>query len=84
VPQAWGKLPLKFVPCQTSGDIVELQIRMTGLLLILVVMQISKTMRDDRIKSIQLAGRPYWPLQKIHRSNRWEKRGPAHQREERL
>lgn len=38
--QAQGKLPLKFVPFQTSGNLAELQIGMTGLLLILVTMQI--------------------------------------------
>lgn len=50
VPQAQRKLPLKFVPSQTCGNFVELQIWMTGLLFVLVVMQVSKTLHDVQMK----------------------------------
>lgn len=45
VPQAQRKLPLKFVPSQTCGNFVALQIWMTGVLFVLVAMQVSKTAR---------------------------------------
>lgn len=57
VSQAPRKLPLKFVPSQTWGDFVDLQIWMTGLLLVLVVMQVSKTLHGVQMKSVQLAVR---------------------------
>lgn len=73
VPQAQRKLPLKFVPSQTCGNFVELQIWMTGLLFVLVAMQVSKTLHDVQTKLIQLAMRLHWPVQKIHGGNGWER-----------
>lgn len=52
VPRGMGKLPLKFVPSPTSGDLVDLQVQITGLLAFLVVMQISKPLGDFQEKSI--------------------------------
>lgn len=40
-----------------------------------------KTLHDVQMTSIQLAGRLYWPLRKIHGSNGWEKRGQFPTRE---
>lgn len=62
-------MPLKFVPSQTSGNLVELQRWMTcssyyaGF----------KSSVCFHVKSIQLAGRLYWLPQKIPGSNGWEK-----------
>lgn len=66
-----GKMQLKFVPSQTSGNLVELQRWMTC----------SSYYADFKnsvcfhMKSIQLAGRLYWLPRKIPGSNGWEKGG---------
>lgn len=45
---------------------------MTGLLLVPVVTQVSKTLHGVQMKSVQLAMRLHWPVQQIRGGNGWE------------